>query len=77
MPNRDAKPEDFPAGSRVVYIPMHAQASRGRAHRDCEHGKVSSINASNVFVRFDAQVERLGWGDTTAQACYPWTLELE
>ena len=67
--------EDFKEGDRVVYVPIHAHGDIG--HKDVEHGTVSSINEKNVFVRFDATVERLGWDGTTAQACYPWSLMKE
>jgi hypothetical protein len=32
-------------------------------------GTVSSWNASGVFVKFDAQLQRFGWAGTTAQLC--------
>lgn len=41
----------FKAGDAVTYVPYHAYDDR--AHPDCEHGIVSSINESGViFVRF-------------------------
>ena len=67
---------EFQPGDRVIYVPMHAHGDR--KHPDCEHGRVSSINAvGNVFVRFDKQVARLGWDNTTSQSCDPLSLVLE
>lgn len=56
------------AGDRVVYVPLHAKGDVN--HPDCEHGRISSFGGiGNVFVKFDAQVERLGWDGTTSQSC--------
>ena len=52
---------DFKPGEPVTYVPYHAHGDRG--HSDCEHGEVSSVNDTYVFVRF-----KLGG---TAQACKP------
>lgn len=67
--------KDFQAGQRVVYIPNHAQGDN--KHPDCEHGKVSSVNDSCVFVRFDKYVQRFGWDGATSQGCQPYNLEPE
>lgn len=62
---------------RVAYVPIHARdhkdvpCSHDLKHPDVERGKVSSINERFVFVRFDKTVEKLGWDDTTSQACDP------
>ena len=53
---------------RVRYIPYYANGDT--EHRDCETGTISGVNDSFVFVKFDKQVSRLGWEETTAQACY-------
>jgi hypothetical protein len=34
-----------------------------------ECGNISSWNDKYVFVKFDNQVNKLGWNETTAQAC--------
>jgi hypothetical protein len=60
---------EFAPGDRVRYIPGHAFGDLD--HEDCEDGTVSSQNGTCVFVRFDAQVEKLGWLETTAQGCDP------
>ena len=66
---------DLNIGDRVTYVPYHANGDVN--HPDVEHGTISSIkNVSRTlvphytyFVRFDKQVERLGWEGTTAQGC--------
>jgi hypothetical protein len=63
----DYKPED-----RVLYVPGHVAripSWEHANHPDCEWGTVSSVNEHTVFVRFDAQVSKFGWGGTTAQGC--------
>ena len=68
---------DFPEarfGTRVIYIPGHAMGDRN--HPDCEKGTVSSHNGVNIFVKFDKQLNRLGWDGTTSQSCSPDTLEV-
>lgn len=67
--------QGFAEGMRVVYVPHHAQGNRN--HADAEHGRVSSVNAKFVFVRFDRQVQALGWDQATSQACDPDTLVKE
>lgn len=62
------KLDDFKAGMRVAYIPMHDPEAK-------EHGKVSSVGSKYVFVRFDEQVDKLGWDGATSQACDPSDLE--
>ena len=61
-------------GTRVRYVPIHAHDDR--THPDCEDGAISSYNDTNVFVKFDSAVGRLGWDQTTSQACDPETLIL-
>ena len=60
---------DVKANMRVVYIPTHAFGDLN--HADVEHGKVSSFNQINVFVKFDKQLSKFGWEGTTSQACSP------
>ena len=67
--NKGAKTE-----TRVRYVPHHAHEDR--THPDCEDGSISSYNDSNVFVKFDARVARLGWHGSTSEACDPETLVL-
>jgi len=67
--------EDVEDGQRVSYIPGHACGDI--AHKDVEHGTVSSKNENNVFVKFDKQVSKFGWGGTTSQACCPEDLQLK
>ena len=62
----------FEKGVRVIYVPTHAHGDF--AHKDCEHGVVSSINVYNVvFVKFDPknmrQIYITGDEDVTAQGC--------
>ena len=59
-------------GTRVAYIPNHANGDVN--HPDVEWGHVSSSNKSNVFVKFDKQLDKFGWDGTTSQSCYPHTL---
>ena len=66
----EARPEQ-----RVIYVPPHAKGLL--THSDCEKGTVSSSNDKYIFVKFDKQVERLGWKETTSQACDPVNLVLE
>jgi hypothetical protein len=71
-----AKQQFFAHGDKVVYVPMHAHGDRG--HADCERGVVSSVGtAGTVFVKFHAQVARLGWDGATAQGCDPDSLVAE
>lgn len=63
------KLEDFKSGDRVMYIPGHAHGDP--SHPDCETGRVSSIGTKYVFVRFNRQVEKLGWDGATSQSCDP------
>lgn len=59
----DAKP-----GMPVLYVPNHANGNS--LHPDCDAGKVSSIGAAVVFVKFKAQ-----WlYDGPGQACDPHNL---
>lgn len=57
---------DFKNGDKVRYTP-HGDPS----HHDAENGTVSSRNGHFVFVKFDKQVDRLGWTGATAQAVNP------
>ncbi len=61
--------QDFRPRMRVVYIPLHALGDIN--HPDVEYGAVSSINSKYVFVKFDKQVNKLGWEGTTSQSCDP------
>lgn len=63
------KVSDLKERMRVRYVPSHAKGDV--YHKDCEDGTVSSWNSSNVFVKFDKQLARMGWSGTTAQSCYP------
>lgn len=70
------KLSDFKPGDAVVFIPNHA-GDQGRAHVDCERGRVSSVNDHYVFVRFNQHVEKFGWEGATSQACKVENLEKE
>jgi hypothetical protein len=60
--------QEFTPGDRVAYVPTHADGDM--EHTDVELGTVSSLGNGNiVFVRFDKQVQVLGWDGTTSQAC--------
>ena len=52
---------DFKVGQAVIYVPYHAHDDLN--HEDCEHGVVSSMNDTFIFVRFGASI--------TGQACKP------
>lgn len=71
----DLKPLDFAPGDRVIYVPGIADGDP--KHPACERGAVSSISTTTVFVRFDKQVQKLGWHQTTAQGCDPRDLVKE
>lgn len=53
----------FPKGTRVIYIPRHANGDRN--HPDCEHGVVRSAGHDDtVFVLYDcAAVPHMTTGD--------------
>jgi hypothetical protein len=54
--------DKFESGDAVTYVPNHAHGDL--KHPDCEHGIVSSVNASGtVFVRFG--------GRPNSQGCNP------
>ena len=76
---RKHSPEDFADGQRVRYIPGVAKGDP--KHPACEDGRVSSHNSRFVFVKFDRQLERLGWEGTTSQSCDPadlaWMAEIK
>lgn len=59
--------EDFKPQQRVIYIPRHANGDR--THKDCERGRVSSVNSHYVFVRFNRHVAEFGWDGATSMAC--------
>ncbi len=63
------KLEEAREQARVAYIPKHA--GNDINHEDVEFGRISSKNKKFVFVKFDKSVQRIGWGETTAEACYP------
>lgn len=56
------QPSNFKAGDRVRYAPYHAHGDT--SHKDCENGRVTSVNSCFVFVRFRPE------GDTS-EACAP------
>jgi hypothetical protein len=64
--------EDFLPGDHVIYVPRHAYDNL--EHPDCRRGEVSSVNGHCVFVKFDEQVQKLGWDGTTSQGCQPTDL---
>jgi hypothetical protein len=64
--------EDIKPKMRVAYVPGHAHDDIN--HPDVEYGTVSSDNGKNVFVKFDKQLSRFGWGGTTSQSCHPGNL---
>ena len=63
------KMQEAKSSKRVIYVPTHAHGNIN--HPDCEHGKISSANEKFVFVKFDKQVEKLGWNGTTSRSCRP------
>lgn len=61
---------------RVAYVPNHIVPEYGKRenmlwHEEVERGTISSYNDKYIFVKFDKQVNVLGWNETTAQSCYP------
>ncbi len=58
----------FPKGTRVIYIPCHAEGDRN--HKDCEHGAVRTPGTFVSFVLYDcaAVPHMTGVEDYTAQA---------
>ena len=60
---------EIKSGMRVVYVPTHAFGDL--KHPDVEHGTVSSCNEHYAFVKFDKQLNKLGWAGTTSQSCNP------
>lgn len=61
--------EELKPGMRVAYVPRHDLEAK-------EYGTISSVNGKYAFVRFDAQVAKLGWDGATSQACDPNDLVL-
>jgi len=49
---------------KIKYIPKHAKSDT-----EFEIGYVSSVNDVNLFIKFEPQLDLLGWHNTTAQAC--------
>jgi hypothetical protein len=41
-----------------------------------EEGRISSWNDQYIFVKFNEQLNKLGWEGTTSNACYPNDLKL-
>jgi len=62
---------DFTQGIRVRYQPFI-----GCDESQYEFGNVSSTNAKYVFVKFDKQVQKLGWDGATSQSCRPEDLRI-
>lgn len=56
-------------GTRVIRAPDHALADL--SHADCRTGTVSSFLDGKIFVRFDADVESVGWDFAQAKHCHP------
>ena len=52
---------------RVAYVPAHAEWDKSAI----EYGVVSSTNDKYVFAKFDKQLDKFGWDDTTSQSCDP------
>lgn len=50
--------------SSVLYIPTK------------DIGKISSWNNIYIFVKFNKQIEKFGWNNTTSQSCFPKDLNL-
>jgi hypothetical protein len=59
-------------GIRVCYV----HYIHGREEPTRDYGTISRLTEHYVFVKFDRQVEKLGWENTTAQACILEQLEL-
>lgn len=53
-------------GTRVIWCPDHSAV--------CRTGTVSSILDGRIFVRFDEDVERVGWDFAQARHCHSWNL---
>jgi len=67
--------QDFKKEDRVRYVPHHANGDQ--SHPDCETGIVYCVNVGGtVFVKFDKQIQRIGWADAQAQGCDPDSLVL-
>ena len=64
MTNNQLAPRD-----RVAYVPTHANGDIN--HPDVEFGAVSSVGEFGVFVRFDKDVQALGWDGAISKCCYP------
>ena len=59
-------------GTRVIWCPDHAKADL--SHADCRTGTVSSFLDGRIFVRFDEDVENVGWDFAQAKHCHSWNL---
>lgn len=57
---------------RVRYVPRMADENINDP--SCEDGTVSSWNDEFVFVKFDKQLNLLGWDGTTSQGCSRFNL---
>lgn len=55
------KMKTYEKGQLVTYVPAHAKGNLN--HKDCERGRVTSLNAHYVFVQFGT--------DFHAKACRP------
>lgn len=82
MTSKIYKVSDFSKGERVVYVPSHVNRLVHVLHngsptfednKDCEHGVVSSVNDTVVFVKYDNGMCIMVTGDEpyTAQATNP------
>ena len=66
--------EKFQPGTKVLYIPNHANGNIH--HIDCERGVVkrTSSDGKTVFVKFNELAWLTEIGDITAQGCYSYNL---
>ena len=67
----------FEKGMRVRFIPNHVEWG-DVGHKDVQHGCVSSVNDTYVFVKLDLADVKMITGDEpyTAQASFPINLDL-
>jgi hypothetical protein len=75
-----SKSLDVGFGTPVIYVPMHLPIGSNLDILTLgDHGKISSFSKSGktVFVKFDKDVEKLGWNETTAQGCDADSLYVE
>lgn len=64
---------DACANQRVRYTPHHARGNP--ASSDIEYGTVVAARNQMIFIKFDANVARLGWEGATAKGCHPDDVE--